>query len=280
MSEPQMAQVDSRHRPGTRPTGRGADGEALERRPSPVDAPRNADFPWDEFDTTSYLRHNYRSLRPDDRQILERVRDFFAGSLPAGGARGLDVGSGPNLYPALAMLPLCRTITLFEPSISNVAWLRDEIGDYGRSWDPFWELLCARSRYRRVGDPRQTLADRVSVQQGSVFELPRRGWDVGTMFFVAESISERPEEFEDAVRRFLEALRAGAPFAAAFMENSDGYDVGGRRFPAVAVEAGYIRRILETAATDLRLERIGIGSDVLRAGYTGMIVACGRVRAT
>lgn len=99
------------------------------------------------------------------------------------------------------------------------------------------------------------------------------------MFFVAESISACPEEFKAAVLRFIGALRAGAPFAAAFMERSAGYDVGDIRFPAVSVGEDGIRSILEPVAAELHLKRIGIDGDALRDGYEGMIVVCGRVGA-
>ena len=74
----------------------------------------NADYPWDEFDPEDYFAHNYASLRDDDREILEIVRSYFAdqlGDLPMHSLRGIDVGTGANLYPALAMLPFCEEIT-------------------------------------------------------------------------------------------------------------------------------------------------------------------------
>ncbi|MEU6745518.1 hypothetical protein ABZ914_04775 [Spirillospora sp. NPDC046719] len=51
--------------------------------------------------------------------------DFFATvTLPAG-ARGIDVGTGTDLYPALALLPLCEEgLTLWEQGNFKVACLR------------------------------------------------------------------------------------------------------------------------------------------------------------
>jgi hypothetical protein len=97
------------------------------------------------------------------------------------------------------------------------------------------------------------------------------------MFFVAESLSDDRSEFEDAVARFLGVLRPGAPFAAAFMEKSVGYDVGGTRFPATAVDADDVFDVLRRGAEDLRVERIDADDDPLRDGYTGMLLAMGRV---
>src|SRR5262249_25464352 len=49
------------------------------RQTEPPHAPSrgNADYPWDDFDSTSYFQHNYGTLRADDLQILEASRDFF-----------------------------------------------------------------------------------------------------------------------------------------------------------------------------------------------------------
>jgi hypothetical protein len=248
----------------------------------PPSRPRgdNADYPWDEFDSTAYFRHNYQALRYDDKQILEAIRDFFSKADRSTGERppqGLDVGSGTNLYPALAMLPFCAGVTLWEYAATNVDWLRSEITSYSPSWDPFWERLALAPPYQAVADPRATLAERATVVRGSIFELPAATWDIGTMFFVAESLTSSTDEFERATRRFVDALRPGAPFAAAFMENSQGYDVGDRRFPAVAVTQETVRGCLEDVASGLDVQRLDSGKQPLRNGYSGMILVMGTV---
>src|SRR5215470_5845419 len=247
----------------------------------------NADYSWDDFDSTEYFEHNYSELRPDDAQILEAVRDFFCKVDCSGGAggglggrptRGLDVGSGSNLYPALAMLPFCAGgLTLWEYSARNIDWLCREVGSYSKSWDLFWERLAVSPPYQGIADPRAALAERARVHQGSIFDLPTASWDVGTMFFVSESLTEDEIEFSRATRCFVAALRPGAPFAAAFMENSTGYDVGDRRFPAVEVTVESVRHCLEGVSGSLDISRVDIGGDPLRAGYTGMILALGTV---
>jgi hypothetical protein len=237
---------------------------------------KNAYYPWNDFDSAAYLKHNYLTLRDDDRQIMEAVADYFAAADLGRTAQGLDVGSGTNLYPALTMLPFCAELTLWEYSASNVDWLRREKAAYSASWDPFWHLLAKRQPYRDVRDPRRALAKRVWVEQGSIFDLPKSSWDIGTMFFVAESLTAKQEEFELATRRFIEALRPDAPFAAAFMENSVGYDVGSIQFPAVAITVADVRSCLDGIASQLTVDRIDAGSDPVRTGYSGMIFALGR----
>jgi hypothetical protein len=237
----------------------------------------NDDYPWDEFDSDSYFAHNYESLRPDDRVIIEAARDFFAGAGLPGNLSGVDVGTGTNLYPALTLLPFCETIDLLEYSESNVHWLREKVpSPEAASWEPFWRLLARRDRYAAVSDPLARLAERTSIEQGSVFRLPAARWDIGSMFFVAESISTKMSEFRDALHRFLAALRPGAPFAIALMENSAGYPVGRHKFPAVAIKAGDVKECLEGSTEQLVFTSVGAGDNPLRAGYTGMILVCGR----
>jgi hypothetical protein len=237
----------------------------------------NTDCPWDDFEPDIYCEHNYGILREEDRKIVEQVRDFFASASDVYGADGLDVGTGPNLYPALAMLPLCKKITLWEHSRANVDWLRREVPDYSQTWDPFWKVFAEKSRYERVGDPRTAIAGRTTVEKKSIFDLPRARWDVGTMFFVAESITSAKLEFERAIRKFLGALRPGSPFVIALMENSRGYQVGSHFFPAIRVDEGVVRRKLVSYAPEVTVEHID-SDGLLRDGYSGMILARGRLR--
>src|SRR5262249_24239379 len=130
-----------------------------------------------------------------------------------------------------------------------------------------------------IPDPRSVLARRATVHQGSIFDLPAASWDIGTMFFVAESLTTRHDEFESATHRFMRALRPGSPFAAAFMENSTRYDVGARCFPSFPVTVKIVRGCLEAFSGDLDVQRISLGSAPLRKGYTGMILALGTVNA-
>jgi hypothetical protein len=241
----------------------------------------NSEFPWDDFDSRFYYDHNYSQLRQDDRKIVESVRDFLSklhGDGEIGdGLRGLDVGSGANLYPTFTMLPLCRSITMWEYAASNVEWLKRQIPRFDPSWDTFWNLLADDPLYDAVEDPRRALAERSTVVQDSIFNLPTEEWDIGTMFFVAESFTTEISEFQAATRRFLGALRPGAPFAAAFMENSTGYDVGDHRFPAVAVSADDVKESLRGhTSEDTLVQRIELDDKPLRDGYSGMILATGK----
>ncbi|MGH8876849.1 MAG: SCO2525 family SAM-dependent methyltransferase [Stackebrandtia sp.] len=248
--------------------------EAIRRSSSPPAL--NENYEWDRFNPQAYYRHNYRDLRPDDREILEITRDHFAATTPAGPVTGIDVGAGPNLYPALSMLPFCSQIDLYEYSASNVEWLCSQVAQYDRSWDMFWGVLDDNPEYSRITAPRQRLAEIGNVVHGNAFDLPEHKWGMGTMFFVAESLTEDMAEFRLAVSKFAKALSPGAPFAAAFMKDSDGYDVDGTRFPAVAINTSHVAQCFLDIGIDVRTTEVTF-EHPLREGYGGMFVATGRM---
>lgn len=261
--------------------GRGEQGDRMEQT-----GQRNADVPWCQFDPKEYLGANYTDVGVEDRQVMEVVRDFFCEQFAGNGStrlRGIDVGTGVNMYPALSMMPFCESITLYEHAVTNLEWLVEQAStgwpSWSRVWSRFWSVLRTAPRYAGLDEhPRRALTRRVEVVSGNVFTLDptTSQWDIGTMFFVAESITTEHIEFEAAVHSFLQALRPGAPFALACMENSVGYKVAGVEFPAVSVNRTEVRDCLRGRATNVTVHRVDGRGSRLREGYSGMIVACGR----
>lgn len=244
---------------------------------SPEELKANSDFDWDQFNPQWYKGQNYDSLRTDDCQILEIVRDHFAKIEKRPGMRGIDVGPGSNLYPALAMLPFCESILLYEYSESNVEWLAEQVKRYDPSWDQFWEVLCKERAYHEV-DPNHRLPEVSKVVQGSIFDLPGdASWDLATMFFVAESLTSVEAEFFDAVRRFTDSVAPGGAFAIAFMRESLGYTVDGTRFPAVAINSSHVAQCFQNAPVDVAIREVEL-LEPFREGYGGMIVVTGTKR--
>jgi hypothetical protein len=239
----------------------------------------NGDVDWDEFNSSLYFDHNYGLLRPDDEQIITLVADYFQSRKARDGWRdkAIDVGSGANLYPALTMLPFTSEVTLYERAQSNCVWLREQRAKPSESWWQFWSHIAAgRSDYQAIKKPFDLLSRRAQVVRGNVFNLTPAQYDIGTMFFVAESITTRNDEFERATRAFVNSLKPGSPFAAGFMKDSSGYTVGNISFPACSVDERDVTRALDKVARDVTITTVE--SNDLREGYGGMIVATGRKR--
>jgi len=271
-----------------RPYGADALGLAL---PSMVHAPvRNREAPWPAFSPEKYFAHNYESMLLEDQEIIQRVGLFLTHVFADrdGVERAIDVGSGTNLYPALLMLPWADHIQLADYSPPNVSWLRDEVLDEESdwAWRPFWQELCRHEDYDRIGEPRKLLKkacfgdpEKAGIRERSVFDLPPAQWQLGTMFFVAESITEEFDEFNETIEKFVGALQPGAPFVAAFMADSKGYEVDGTWFPALPVAIEDVRKCFEECVLGELSVTMTESSPEVRPGYKGMIVATGIVGA-
>ncbi|GGP86318.1 hypothetical protein GCM10010266_05920 [Streptomyces griseomycini] len=239
---------------------------------------RNVDVPWSEFDPEAYVNLNYRIPLEADLLIVGLMRDYFSRCYAEGvptSVRGVDMGAGANLYPALSMLPWCEKILLLEYAAPNVEYLERQAlgGRYDTVWDAFWEVLSEAPAYRDV-EPRSRFGEIVRVERADLLDLGgQRRWDIGTMFFVADSISDCPDGFRRGVACFMNALNGGAPFAAAFMKESLGYQVGGHHYPAYRVNADRARESLEPFAAELEIHDM---DHMVRPGHEGMILALGR----
>ena len=238
---------------------------------------RNADAPWDRFDPVANWARNYDWVRPDDAEIIGQLSQFVA-ALPVGG-RSIDVGPGSNLYPAMALSTRAREVVLVEHGRRNADWLRSvaALESLPESWRGFAELICAGLG----GTPDEVwsgLQATVEVVEGNLFDLPAGSFDVATMFFVAESMTDDLDEFVEACESFVGALTPGGSCFAAFVEGSLGYSVDGIAFPAVCITAadlhGVFGRLLET----YEVHRITSGDAPPGADYTGVLVAKGTCR--
>jgi hypothetical protein len=241
---------------------------------------------WSNFDADEYWRFNYESILPEDAQIIECASKFMieACGMRSPYKRAVDVGAGANLYPSLLMLPWAEHIvcTEYAEASGNVSWLRRNLADTPGEWPwrRFWDLVADLPCYRTISEPRRRLAAVHEVQAVSIYDLPPRTWDLGSMFFVADGMTTDEGEFKAAVRAFLNALLPGSPFLMAFMEGSSGYDVRGVRFPSVKVTPRSLDALLaELPVAGTSVLRTDNSIRRLRLGYEAMLLVTGFVVA-
>jgi hypothetical protein len=243
---------------------------------------RNDAVAWSDFDAGEYWRINYASVLPEDAEIIECASKFLIEACGgrSGSKRAVDVGAGSNLYPALLMLPWAEHIVFTEYAPPNIHWLRENLADAPGEWrwQPFWDLVATLPCYRSVEQPRRRLAAMHEIQTSSIFDLPPRTWDLGSMFFVADGMTTEEAEFEAAVRAFLGALMPGSPFMMAFMEGSSGYDVHGVCFPSVNVTPQSLDALLaDLPVTGTSVLRTDNSVRRIRPGYDAMLLVTGFV---
>ncbi len=240
----------------------------------------NADYQWSLFDSEAYFQHYYGEPHPDDDAVVRSAaRALMEAGLPREALDIVDVGTGPNLIPFFCALPFARRLTAWEYAERNVEWLQRELESsvLRPQWSHFWGVARESfgETFRLPRTPLPRLKSITSVVRGSVFDLPRHRWDAATMFFCAESITEKRGEFECACASFARCVRPGGNLAAAFLVRSAGYEVAGRRFPVLNLTTEDIEETFRAHATHVRVQRIGIVDREIRSGYSGFVFLTG-----
>jgi hypothetical protein len=243
----------------------------------------NAAYQWDQFDSEYYFQHYYGEPHPDDDLVIKIAVETLKRAGPDGNDLDIvDVGTGPNLIPFFCALPRARRLTAWEYAASNVNWLKDELSrDAMRpQWQHFWGVTreAYGPEWGLPDNPMAALRETCSVTQGSIFDLPERTWDGATMFFCAESITEREDEFEAACGAFARCVKPGGTLAAAFLVRSGGYVIADRPFPVLKLSEERIEGVFKEHASAVRADMIGIVDREIRSGYSGFIFLTGTAR--
>lgn len=237
---------------------------------------RNDDVDWDSWPVQDYLAENYRELHPSDAAVIAHHCAFYRPFTPGSLARSVEFGAGPNLYPLMLAAAASRRVDAVEAGAANVAYLTRQLRrGPDDSWQPFY-ALCRRL------DPNlpQTLSEalaRVHVVHGDVRAVPPGRYDLASMHFVAEGVTEDFEEFTEFCRRFAHSVVPGGRLVAAFMENMPTYRIGpASRWPGCPVDPGVVRKVFAPLTDRLAVTRIGVDPTLPDYGDSGMVLMTGR----
>jgi hypothetical protein len=163
-----------------------------------------------------------------------------------------------------------------DRSAAGLDCLRRQLADGpDPTWRPFWD----RCRALNPGLPptAEAALHRVRVRHGDAFALAGAGYDLASMHFVAESVTEDADEFAGFCAAFAAAVRPGGHLLAAFMENMGRYALGdGSRWPGLPVDADAVTRTFTPLTMDLEVTRIDADPDLPDYGYTGMVLLSAR----
>jgi len=229
---------------------------------------------WEKFDPAVYVKDNYAEIHDEDRKIIEILVRFYE-RLPQLN-HNIEIGGGPNLYPLMLALLCVRNIEVVDISARNLTYLRQQLQHPARNWYLFWDLLRDLSPLYKNIDLVETLNKKVAVKRGNIFQLPSNKYDLASMFSVAESITDKLEEFKFACNKFINSVKSDGFLVAMFMENSDGYTISGINFPSVSVNSALLENIFQPKTKNFNIYRIPKAEKALRLGYTGMLLFTGQ----
>lgn len=237
---------------------------------------RNAEVDWERWPVEDYVAENYGWLHPADRAVIDHHAAFYRRFSANSIACSLELGAGPNLYPLMLAARVSRLVEAVDPSEANVAYLRRQLSDGPDAhWRPFYERCCARDP-ARPANLREALT-RVRARRGDASTVAAGRYQLASMNFVAESVTEDLDEFAALCRAFVNAVVPGGHLVAAFMEGMSRYAIGkDSLWPGVPVDSDLVRAVFAPHTTSLSISRIGVDPTLPNYGYTGMVLMTAR----
>ncbi|MGW6566763.1 class I SAM-dependent methyltransferase [Streptomyces sp. NPDC054975] len=236
----------------------------------------NRDADWDSWPVAEYLAENYRQLHPCDIGVIHHHSAFYRQFAPGSIERSLEFGAGPNLYPLMLAAAASRRIDALEPSTANVRYLRGQLAEGpDTSWQAFY-ALCRELDPALPARSGEALA-RVRVVPGAAGDLPAGTYDLASMNFVAESVTEDFAEVAALCAGFVRSVRPGGHLVAAFMERMPSYRIGdGPDWPACPVDADAVRAVFTPLTEELRISRLAKDRTLPEYGDTGVLLLTAR----
>ncbi|SED91182.1 methyltransferase [Streptomyces sp. TLI_105] len=235
-------------------------------------ARRNRDADWNDWPVADYLAENYRRLHPCDIGVIRHHAAVYRRFAPGGLSRTLELGAGPNLYPLMLAGAASRGVDALEPSGASVRYLRGQLAHgVDDSWRPFYDLC--RSLDPALPEDCAEALRRVRVVRGTVDDLVPGTYDLASMNFVAESVTEDFGEFTALCDAFVRAVRPGGTLLAAFMERMPSYRIGaGPVWPACPVDETALRAVFAPRTTGLRIVGLAKDRTLPEYGDTGVLL--------
>ncbi|MGW7198819.1 class I SAM-dependent methyltransferase [Streptomyces chryseus] len=233
---------------------------------------RNDDVDWDRWPVQDYLAENYRELHPSDAAVITHHSSFYRRFAPKSAARSVEFGAGPNLYPLMLAAAASRRVDAVEAGASGVAYLRQQL-DQGPddSWQPFY-ALCRRLNSALPATLSEALSP-VRVVHADVRDLRPGRYEIASMNFVAEGVTEDCAEFRDFCAAFVRSVRPGGQLVAAFMENMPTYRIGpASQWPGCPVNPDVVRGVFEPLTRRLTVSRIDADPTLPDYGDSGMVL--------
>jgi hypothetical protein len=212
-----MDRVGVPHGGGAAPAAEGRGGENT--------VLHNRDVDWDLWPVQTYLAENYRRPHPADLAVIAHHAAFLR-RMPADSiARSVEFGAGPNLYPLMLASAVSRHIDAIEPGAASVAYLTTQLR-HGpdATWEPFY-AECRRL-LPQLPPAAHLALSKVEVVRGDAATIAPDTYDLASMHFVAESVTEHFDEFDRLCRTFVGTVVPGGRLMAAFMENMGRYQLG------------------------------------------------------
>jgi hypothetical protein len=248
---------------------------------------RNTDVDWNTFNGKTYRQEYFDVLGPEDAWVINQIVSYLgeAAIQPDQFARGADIGAGPTLAAALAIVPYLQQLEIIEPGGENTAYLESVLMDtdqLAHDWRDALRIITTNkhSLPLHASGP-QLLSKRSIVRQLFLQDIEAGRYDLVTSVFCAESATSNRDECGELIAGTVDTLRSGGTFIGAYIEHSPGWPdhsqgkakvVDMTKFPAANISQAWLEE--QFKGTPITVKRCPL-KPTIREGYSGVLLAAG-----
>lgn len=222
---------------------------------------------WKRLDPDAYFEFNYAEAHPCDLRLAELLDEAWRDLRLQGNV--IELGCGANLYPILYALPWALSMSITDINARNLAYMQRQ----REAIDPRWGQFVSRPI-----EDHQSLLRGARIAYQDLYALPFNVYDVVSMNFVAESVTDSADNLRLAMEVIADSLRYGGTLLASFMLGFTGSEYAGVEFPAVPFTFEEIQGFIEPEFVIERVEELPQGDRPQRDTYTGMGFVRARAR--
>lgn len=213
-----------------------------------------------------YVVENYPESDPRENRetqgILTRLHSIFSRyQKPAEfvSVNAIDVGAGPTVYQYISERNVVDRITVtdYNPSWLDVTKEWVERKPDAISWDSYFSNVLTKEEgseptSAEINSAKEELRSKIHDIQ-TLDILHKETWpaglessfEIGTMHYCAESITDNKTDFMTAMINFSSLIRPGGTAVMSFLKNAPFYEAEGKVLPAFPVNEEYVKRVLE-----------------------------------
>jgi len=239
---------------------------------------------FDNFDPHHYLKTYYSKVGSENEALL----DFFAKCFKDLKKTSvmLEFGGGPTIYQIISAAPKVRSIHFadhLERNLNEVK-LWKENSPNAFNWNKFIKKALYLEGNKRVSKKKITFRGKMvrkkitkflycdAFKRDPIDKKYRNYYDIVSINFVAESITNNKEMWETIISNVCSLLKKNGILIMTAIKNADYYHVGKKAFPATSITEEDILNVL----TKLEFEETSFFSYSVPAeiseelvGYTG-----------
>ena len=235
-----------------------------------------------DFSPSDYLREYYSTIGKENAFLLEFLHATYY-KFPIGGNL-IEIGGGPTLYQLISASEVVESITFAEFHPDNLKVLKDWLknNDSAFDWSPFLEYVKNLEGINSIDILEKRMRKKITrVIPCDLFnENPTsksEKFDIISMNFCAESITNTKEDFEKVMKNCLSLLKDGGYLIMTALKGANYYRVGQKNFPAYAITEDYLLNFLEKRNFSI-ITKNQISAENNR-DYTGIIGVCAQLKA-